>query len=156
MAMAPIAAAKVIVPDLNGVMPKPTCRRSGRRKGVAPTPMPEEKRPDQAHGEGRDRAGATGRGSGWSPGGVNDVGDEQTRRRGAGATRTSGRGSRSRPSVVDPVMNSGEPEAGEGEAERSRSGRARPRGCSGMKSVASTRPRMPTGMLIQKIQRQEK
>ena len=45
MAIAPIAAAKVMMPDWNGVMPKPTCRSSGRRNGVAPTPMRKRSAP---------------------------------------------------------------------------------------------------------------
>ncbi len=43
--MAPIAEANVIRPDWNGDMPKPTCSISGRRNGVAPTPMRNRKLP---------------------------------------------------------------------------------------------------------------
>ena len=39
MVSAPATAAQVISPDCRGDMPKPSCRSSGRRKGVAPTPI---------------------------------------------------------------------------------------------------------------------
>ncbi len=45
MAMAPTALAKVSIPDWSGFMPKPSCRKSGSRKGVAPTPMRKRKPP---------------------------------------------------------------------------------------------------------------
>ncbi len=37
--MAPSADTNVIIPDWNGVMPKPIWNISGRRNGTAPTPM---------------------------------------------------------------------------------------------------------------------
>ena len=54
MPMAPIAEAKVIRPDWNGVMPKPTCSISGSRNGSAPMPSRKMKPPSTLRAERRD------------------------------------------------------------------------------------------------------
>lgn len=36
---APTAVTKVIMPDWNGVSPKPSCSIKGKRNGIAPMPM---------------------------------------------------------------------------------------------------------------------
>ena len=41
----PAAAAKVSMPDWNGVRPKLSCSMSGKRKGMAPTPIRKNEAP---------------------------------------------------------------------------------------------------------------
>jgi len=45
MPMAPSADENVIMPDWNGLMPKPTCSISGSRNGSAPMPSRNRKPP---------------------------------------------------------------------------------------------------------------
>ena len=95
---------------------------------------------------------ARGRGSGGRcAGACSDIGDEQRRPADDEAPASTASGSRPRPSVVEPVMKRGEPEAEQGEAGRVEADLAPRRARRACSRVARTKPRMPTGTLIQKI-----
>src|SRR5690348_15482269 len=80
MEIAPIARAKVMEPDWNGLIPTPTCSMSGSRKGTPLMPMrempptrgsdPESPKPEQGQVERR---------RGMAPGMADEPGDEQQR-----------------------------------------------------------------------------
>src|SRR4026207_1414858 len=57
MAMAPTALAKVSSPDWSAFMPKPNCRKSGRRNGGAATPLRERGHPKPQLQEERQQEG---------------------------------------------------------------------------------------------------